>query len=388
MITNKNLYSWAVSLLVLPCIVASAQVGHDSAKAPSPQELFKQLSSSVFVVESLDANGNAIALGSGVGIAPNQVVTNRHVVEGGTTWRVRLGESTWSATIAFLDAEHDLCGLSVTGLKGTPVSFRLSSTLSVGEHVYTLGAPEGLELSLAEGLVSALRKFEGVSFIQTTAAISHGSSGGGLFDGRGNLIGITTFTFKDGQNLNFAIPTDLVIGLKDHPATELHQTDVERNGSQAMMLSQVASNAMESGDFQKALGAYKQLSILTPNDPVVWFSMGNVYLQLEQPDNAMQACEKALRLDSSQADSWGCMGEAHLRLRQLHQAKEAFKRAIDLHPSEEVQITYQIGLGMVYGAEGNEVGVMGVYERLKTLDHNYADRFYKRVVEPMFDSPH
>lgn len=139
MIVRKNpSFSWAVTL-ALSCLVASAQVGQGSPKSNSPQELFKQLSPSVFVVESLDARGNAIALGSGVSIAPDQVVTNRHVVEDGKSWRVRQGEITWAATIASLDAEHDLCGLKVAGLKSNPVLLRLSSTLSVGEHVYSRG---------------------------------------------------------------------------------------------------------------------------------------------------------------------------------------------------------------------------------------------------------
>jgi Tfp pilus assembly protein PilF len=353
----------------------------------TPGELFKRLSPSVFVVETLDSKGTATALGSAVSIGKDEVVTNRHVVEGGISWRVRQGSSTWIATIAFLDAEHDLCGLRVAGLKAIPVSLRLSSTLSVGEHVYALGAPEGLELSLSEGLVSALRKFEQVSFVQTTAPISHGSSGGGLFDGQGNLIGITTFTVKDGQNLNFAIPADLVVGLNGHPATELHQTDVEKNASQAMILSQVAQDAMESGNYQKALEAYEQLSKLMPDDPFIWSYLGELYLQLKQPDNAMAACQKALRLSPSQADSWSCMGDVYASLRQLPQAEEAFKRAVDLDPSDEAQLVNLFSLGRVFAAEDKRGGVMDTYRKLKILDENYASRFYKLFVEPILDGP-
>jgi hypothetical protein len=71
--------------------------------------------------------------------------------------------------------------------------------------VYTVGAPSGLDLTLGEGLVSSLRTHNGYRYIQTTAPISAGSSGGGLFDSSGNLIGITTFLIRDAQNLNFAV---------------------------------------------------------------------------------------------------------------------------------------------------------------------------------------
>jgi len=95
--------------------------------------------------------------------------------------------------------------------------------------VYAIGAPQGLELTLSEGLISGLRKLEEDlprhkvrNVIQTTAAISPGSSGGGLFDARGQLVGITTFLLTAGQSLNFAIPTYYI-------STEAGCQDLYRN---------------------------------------------------------------------------------------------------------------------------------------------------------------
>ncbi len=79
----------------------------------------------------------------------------------------------------------------------------------MGEPVYAVGAPEGLELPLSEGIVSQLRGGP-PPLIQTTVAISPGSSGGGLFNTEGELVGITTFYLKEGQNLNFALPVELI----------------------------------------------------------------------------------------------------------------------------------------------------------------------------------
>ena len=91
----------------------------------------------------------------------------------------------------------------------TPIKgIRKFDDLVVGEKVYTVGAPIGLERTLGEGIISGLRKFEGEKLIQTSAPISSGSSGGGLFDTRGNLIGITTFLLYEAQNLNFAIAAE------------------------------------------------------------------------------------------------------------------------------------------------------------------------------------
>jgi Trypsin-like peptidase domain len=155
--------------------------------APSPQELYERLSASVFIVESLDAAGTVVAKGSAVAVAPGEVVINRHVIEDGVSWRLKLGNNTWPATISHLDPDHDLCQLRAKGLAAPPVPVRYSATLAVGERVYAIGSPEGLELTLSEGLISGLREFENARIIQTSAAISPGSSGGGLFDVQGHL---------------------------------------------------------------------------------------------------------------------------------------------------------------------------------------------------------
>ncbi len=78
----------------------------------------------------------------------------------------------------------------------------------MGDPVYTVGAPSGLDRTLGDGLISGLRSGEGRHYIQTTAPISPGSSGGGLFDENGNLIGITTLYIEEGQALNFAIAAE------------------------------------------------------------------------------------------------------------------------------------------------------------------------------------
>jgi serine protease Do len=81
-------------------------------------------------------------------------------------------------------------------------------TLRVGARVYAIGTPQGLETTLSDGLLSGLRRGDSgqLMFVQTTAPISPGSSGGGLFDAEGRLIGITTLTRREAQNINLVVP--------------------------------------------------------------------------------------------------------------------------------------------------------------------------------------
>ena len=107
------------------------------------------------------------------------------------------------------DPDKDLCLLTAPGLTAKPARLGKAARLKVGEPVYAVGAPQGLELSLSEGIVSQLRGGP-PPLIQTTVAISQGSSGGGLFNAEAELVGITTFYLKDAQSLNFALPVEWI----------------------------------------------------------------------------------------------------------------------------------------------------------------------------------
>ncbi len=184
-----------------------------------PPELFENLASKVFVVQSLDGRGRVASFGSGVVVTPGHVVTNKHVVENAAAIRVKHGNRTWPAMLTHLHPDHDICQVLVGNLDVPPVQVRKFPSLSVGERVYAIGAPEGFDLTLSEGLISGLRRRGNTNVIQTTAPISHGSSGGGLFDSEGRLIGITTYFMQEGQSLNFAIAADFALMLEGHPFT-------------------------------------------------------------------------------------------------------------------------------------------------------------------------
>ena len=173
--------------------------------------LFKALSPSVYRV--LVVSGEGTAQGSAVAISRSELLTNCHVLQGAQKITLQQGKLERQVNVSRSKPEADRCVLSVSEANLTPVrGVRSYDSLEVGESLFTLGSPSGLELSLANGLLSAKREDKGVHLVQTTAPISPGSSGGGLFDAHGNLVGITTKVLVDeghlNQALNFAIPAD------------------------------------------------------------------------------------------------------------------------------------------------------------------------------------
>ena len=174
-------------------------------------ELFKRLSPSVYSLECLLESGTT--QGSAVAISESELLTNCHVVQGARKIIVKQKDNEWVGTLTRAKPQRDSCVVRVTGVKLQSVrGVRAYSELAVGEALFTLGAPNGLELSLSNGILSGLRQEQGRDYVQTTAPISPGSSGGGLFDGWGNLVGITTLVLvgreRLNQSLNFAVPAD------------------------------------------------------------------------------------------------------------------------------------------------------------------------------------
>ncbi|OQA32190.1 MAG: putative serine protease HhoA precursor [Betaproteobacteria bacterium ADurb.Bin341] len=201
-----------------------------SAHALTPTEVFSKASPSVWGIKSYDNDGLPLSLGSAVVIAPETLITNCHVLRKAARITLTFENISIGGTLEMWDTVRDLCQIRAKNLTSPPVKQGSSSNLQVGQSVYTIGNPKGLELTLGAGLISSLRKNNKsqLELIQTSAPISPGSSGGGLFDDQGRLIGITTLQIKDGQNLNFAIPVEWIkeLPVRHHAARTKEQDQI------------------------------------------------------------------------------------------------------------------------------------------------------------------
>lgn len=200
-------------------LLGEQQDGHHEKSAPepppnrplTPKDIYTRAAQSVVVVVAFNERQDDISQGSGVVIARNTVATNCHVLESADTAVVLYKGAPYQAESVVGDKKLDYCILYTSKLPARVADVAELSTVSPGQRVYSVGSPRGLDLTIAEGLVSGLRDHDGMPLplIQTSAAISPGSSGGGLFDEFGRVIGITTFLLKDSQNINFALPVGL-----------------------------------------------------------------------------------------------------------------------------------------------------------------------------------
>jgi tetratricopeptide (TPR) repeat protein len=268
--------------------------------------------------------------------------TNCHVVEGSSFLRIRRGNEKWSARLVGAAPNHDICVLSPGSSKAErwdlvaefkarwpdagladqiisknlqdPAYFRSafpdydgltdaqirqhvtqslkphgpvlvpleivpSSTLTTGERAYAVGAPEGLELTFSEGVISALRDMEGVRIIQTSAAISPGSSGGGLFDTRGRLVGITTLQFREGQSLNFALPGEWIQETLDKTVASNHKSSPAPTDSELESNTwlQLGLEELKDENYSLAVHSLQKSANLEVGEAYrAWFELGKL----------------------------------------------------------------------------------------------------------------
>ena len=339
-----------------------------TAYAKTASEVYEQAARSTVVVENIDAQGEAQSMGSGVVLPDGDVVTNCHVVKGFIRLKVRSGSKEHPATLRYSDWDRDVCSLSAPGLSAPAVVVGNSKTLKVGAKVYAIGAPKGLSLTLSDGIVSSLRPVDGGHYIQTTAAISPGSSGGGLFDENGALVGLTTFYLAEGQNLNFAVPVEWVKDLAQRST---------KAAATATVIAQPVTQWLNKGielESRKNWPALLEHSLrwtkAQPGSSTAWYSLGNAYNKAGQSAKTIEAYQQAIRINPELAEAWSNLGVVYAKAGQSAKAIEAYEQALRIKP-EYAMAWYNLG-NDYYGA-GQFAKAIEAYQQALRINPEYAD---------------
>lgn len=203
-------------LLLLVFFLSFSDISHSQkiqSKRLSPSEIAKSSLPSVVMIVVETGNSKTNTLGSGFFVKEDIVATNFHVIKGARNGYAKIvgKESKYEVLgIVGIDKENDLALLKLKGVKGKPLLLSPKGSVSVGDEVFAVGNPKGLEGTFSQGIVSSIRKENSINLIQITAAISPGSSGGPVIDEKGKVIGIASGAIESGQSLNFAIPVSFL----------------------------------------------------------------------------------------------------------------------------------------------------------------------------------
>ena len=185
----------------------------DVRPVKTPAQIARDAFPSVVLLAMEDGKGQPVKFGTGFFVTGNTIVTNLHVIDGAAAGYAKIvGQSAKLAIrgLVGLDSAHDLALLEVMSSSAAALPVADELRINVGETVYAIGNPEGLEGTFSEGIVSSVRALGSMRLLQITAPISPGSSGGPVMDQTGTVVGVAVSSITKGQNLNFAIPAQYV----------------------------------------------------------------------------------------------------------------------------------------------------------------------------------
>src|SRR5260370_24411093 len=249
----------AMVRLILPiafcslCELSFAQIDLKTQKTAA--QIARDVFPSVVSLTMQDERGQPFKLGSGFFVTTNTLATNFHVIEGAAAGYAKIvGQPGKLAIVGIvaLDPLHDLALLQVANSQAAAIPIADKLTVNIGDPVYAIGSPVGLEGTFSQGVLSGVRAIGSDRILQITAPISPGSSGGPVVDQTGTVVGVSVMSIVTGQNLNFAIPAEYVVHLQNTKKalqplrtvaeTETRNTLFGRIGGQPPPTSVVAEN--------------------------------------------------------------------------------------------------------------------------------------------------
>ena len=374
--------------------------------------IVKRIQPSIVSIVVFNREGKEAGQGSGFFINPEgDVVTSRHVLEGAYRAGAITSDGKGYAVKEVLaeDSDGDLIRISLDleGAKVKPLS--VSSTFpETGERVLIIGTPLGLEKTVSDGIVSAVREVPVFGrIIQMTAPISPGSSGSPVVNMKGEVIGLVTFFIISGQNLNFAIPAERILKLISGKGESLSEREDRRSDEVRSSVEGLYATGLRYlwvEEYDKALAHFLEVVKQNPNHAEAFFQIGYCLGKLGKypqaiesyqqalrikPDDvdthnnlcvalgmagryaeAITSCQKALQINPDFAEPYNNMGWALQRLGRYPEAIESCRKAIRLKPDFGLA---HYNLGNSYFALKQYKEAMESYKQAIRIKFDYAE---------------
>jgi tetratricopeptide (TPR) repeat protein len=324
-------------LSFLACLLFSLCLPALGAEVSLPR-IIKEVEPSSVVVLTYNPEDKLAGQGTGFFInAKGDVITNYHVIQGALRAEVRTsgGEVFPVKRVVADDKAGDLARLSVDTFGAIVRPLRVNTSLpEVGERVVVVGSPLGLEKTVSDGIVSAVREVPHFGkIIQLTAPISQGSSGSPVVNMKGEVVGIISFFVAPGQNLNFAIPGERIAGLvpgEGKSFSEWARISQEDVAAYVLQVYATGIKYMLLEDYDRALAFFTEVLKVNPNHAGAYFQVGYCLGQLGRYEEAIEPYRRAVRLRPEDADTYNNLCVAYNMVGRLSEAVESCTQAIGI----------------------------------------------------------
>lgn len=370
---------WFKELFIAVVLAIAAAIWVDHQNASKIREAINQNKRAVAQVLAYK-NHAVLRQGSGVFInETGMLITNYHVIDGADDVIAQLPTGAYYELRAE-KGSNKTADIAILQFKAreTPYVHGMgdSTTIEAGQKVITIGAPLGLEASVSDGIISNPRRsVAGIDLIQFTAPISSGSSGGGLFDGDGLLLGLTSRSLAlptelreeaTAQNINFAVPINLVKDSLNGVNSQLTEGSPEYYFS----LGNIAENKHQ---WDEAITDYQQAIAIDDKYADAYVNLGGAYYEKGDYDSEVASYEKAVELDpGNYYEAQYYLGTAYEDRGEYARAIERYKAALMIKPDNKDCLRDLI---LLYLVEGERKAASGLITRLKTLDMGVGREF-------------
>lgn len=372
-----------MKLIWLTLILYLAAAPNAAVATPAVQDLLpdlvRRIKPSAVAIETFDVRGEKLSRGSGFFVDSDRVVTNRHVIDNAHRAEVHSynGSVYQVKGVIAVDAEGDLALLRVDAPPNQVRPLLLDKTSpQEGESIVVIGNPFGLEGSVTNGIVSAVRDIPTFGrIIQITAPISPGSSGSPVVNMQGQVIGVATLQITGGQSVNFAIPSERISQLQS--GTLLSLSDLvaatgRNKRAKAVQYFRDGLSFLSKDDCEKALPYFEKATESDNNYAEAWAQSGFCKEKLGRHGEAIEASKKAVNLRPS-AESYFNIGLANYYLKQYREAAEAYRQAIKIDPYNAADAWY--ALGLVYRDWGRPDDEIQAYKQAIRLRSDYTSAY-------------
>lgn len=306
-----------------------------TAHAEPDRKLYQKIWPSIVRVHAVMDQGR-IATGSGIVVAPDQIISNCHVTRDARAIDVVAWNSKWKVKEQIKDIDHDLCLLIVSREIGKPIEFGDPATIAVGQPVVAAGYPGGGRLELTGGQIRGLHNLDGGRIIQSSAPFDSGESGGGLFDQTGKLLGVITFKSQAGGSFFFAVPASWVQKLMQARAMEFEGAKKTEAFWERLPDNQPAfmrAIAREAVDDWNGLFLYAgQWAKDDAGNPEPWVALGKSLYRLNRYSDAIAPLRKAIELEPSHSQAWFYIAQTYRDTGDKQSLAEALEKLSGLDP--------------------------------------------------------
>ncbi len=338
---------------VIIALIAFLSTTEPGSADPGLTRMVKKIQPAVVTLVAYDAANHIAGIGTGFFVSPRgHLVTNFHVLGGNYAASVRThkGQLYPVKAVVAENKAADLLKLQVDippdEVAWIPVSDRLPE---IAERIVVVGSPMGLEQTVSEGIVSSLREIPVIGPVfQMSAPISPGSSGSPVVSTRGQVLGIATFQFVQGQNLNFAVTARQIMALKAFAEQmTVSEWTFAHLGSKPRVAEELCRQGFRfsiEGEDRLALEHFLKATQADPTDAEAWSGLGSCYAGLDHAEDALAAFRQAVQANPRDEVSHFRLANFYSRIGRYEEAIAVYRAALAINPLFEAA---HFNLGLV-----------------------------------------